>query len=403
MSEDDRPRPARVQRELDSDAESLVQVLSSLQQLASAQQHATGKMDTIEHALSELIDRANKQEREELDQRDRKAARGSEPFTYEPTIARPPTTTSAAKQTSDSTTPDMPTTHEAAPVRDGTTAGIYGSAFGKPFSPAQSAFAGQNPLGPSDRDRESVFQRHQRRSSENAITLTMMATQPTFSHIKLQTLDLRNVYEFLVEVYRYQNAHRTTIPMPTLKASKIIDALIMEEPTLTEELFYTLTADEILTLPQCKHSLLLLHRSAAELDMRSLGEPGGLGQDGLQLCDEGQEICREVDEQLLLRPDLDVVVHQHAVDSGGDQACTGHSGELRLPPRLVRTISSTSSTTGTFVRQLLGAGMVKWSNASSLRRCKDSPASPPSRRASSASRYWSATSVRSVSSISSAV
>jgi hypothetical protein len=79
-------------------------------------------------------------------------------------------------------------------------------------------------------------------------------------------------------------------------------------------------------LPE-QHSLLLQYRPAAELGLRSLGELGGLGQDGLQLCDEGQEIVRpvllrEVHKQLLLRPDLDVVVDQDAVDSGCDQACT---------------------------------------------------------------------------------
>ncbi|KAJ1379044.1 hypothetical protein B484DRAFT_412484 [Ochromonadaceae sp. CCMP2298] len=71
-------------------------------------------------------------------------------------------------------------------------AGIFGSAFGNLFSagdPDSDSHVRHPPLALAQPDarRETIFDRQQRHSTESSRELTMLAMQPAYSHIKLNT------------------------------------------------------------------------------------------------------------------------------------------------------------------------------------------------------------------------
>jgi hypothetical protein len=211
-------------------------------------EHAAGIQRLLDEQATALSGQLHDQATAMYDQATRSATH--------PTTEKPPTAyATAASASSNIFAEDAPTmaTPPATTAHAGVTAGIYGSAFrASLFSPDPDDPAETHTHRPAARRYESIFLRQQRSSTANATPLNMLKMQPDFSHIKLTQLELRPVYEFLCDVFRYQNSHRVSTPVSTLVSQKCIDAIILEEPGLSEEGFHAYNAYQIQTLLQRK-------------------------------------------------------------------------------------------------------------------------------------------------------
>ena len=99
--------------------------------------------------------------------------------------------------------------------------------------------------------RQSVFFRQITQASEDSNNLVIHGQQPTFDHIKLNTLAVWAVFDFFDKIVEYQTVHKLKLPVTSLVSKAVREELISRyAPELTLERFHKLTHTEICLLAQ---------------------------------------------------------------------------------------------------------------------------------------------------------
>jgi hypothetical protein len=97
----------------------------------------------------------------------------------------------------------------------------------------------------------SLLQRELKSNAENiarSAPVQVTAEQPSFNHIKLETLSMEDIITFVDDVTEYESAHSLNLPASTLISSKVRDQIIAHNPGLNERKFHSATFEELVKL-----------------------------------------------------------------------------------------------------------------------------------------------------------
>jgi len=106
--------------------------------------------------------------------------------------------------------------------------------FSMMYPGTDEEFQGTNPAL-SGRHRTSLLMREQERAEKHAKEVQYTLAAPDYDHIKLTILTPWRVLQFWVAVLEYQTCHKLKLPVPSLIAETVKDAIIARYPELTAD------------------------------------------------------------------------------------------------------------------------------------------------------------------------
>lgn len=99
---------------------------------------------------------------------------------------------------------------------------------------------------PSNR-RESILKSIVNTNVNPRNTINMYMQQPPYNHITLSSLTLPGIFSFMEQVNEYQSKNGIALPLPTMLSRQVRDQVLSRNnPHLSENKFWSLTADELL-------------------------------------------------------------------------------------------------------------------------------------------------------------
>jgi hypothetical protein len=118
-----------------------------------------------------------------------------------------------------------------------------------PRSDSETSQRSQAPMS-NARSRPSILDRLADTSDNSSKMVTVMQTQPSFNHIRLEKMTYKSLLHFVENVIQYHCAHDIRLPVPTLVSTPIRNFLLAKNPDLNPKRFYQLSTKELFNLVQ---------------------------------------------------------------------------------------------------------------------------------------------------------
>ena len=91
-------------------------------------------------------------------------------------------------------------------------------------------------------------------SNKKNNNVQMVRQMPAYEHLKLERFYVREVVKFFVEVDKYQMRYKVEIPIATLVSDEIRSNILAQNPKLTDQKFFILSAKKLLSYIQASLS-----------------------------------------------------------------------------------------------------------------------------------------------------